>query len=148
MPIPDPEIGIESCFVVEAAVGGGCPGAGGTSGCFSETIGNCVSGRPNPEMNGDGKLRNNIKKNMRFNKNMNKGFANRRGFRGDWALRVRNRHYCCSNHDHLWFKKPIGGNITEEQEGGVNGGERAATPMAPMDSPAMALNRSKGEPVR
>ncbi|KAI3752614.1 hypothetical protein L2E82_24649 [Cichorium intybus] len=56
---------------------------------------------------------------------------------------INNRHYCCSNHDHLWFKKPIGGKISEEQEGGVNA-ERAA---ASMDPPAMVLNRSKGEPV-
>ncbi|KAI3516847.1 hypothetical protein L1887_15931 [Cichorium endivia] len=60
---------------------------------------------------------------------------------------INDRHYCCSNHDHWWFKKPIGGKIAEAalsdaQEGGVDGGERAA---APMDPPAMALNRSKGE---
>ncbi|KAI3737480.1 hypothetical protein L2E82_27484 [Cichorium intybus] len=51
--------------------------------------------------------------------------------------------------DHRWFKKPIGGKIIEAalsdaQEGDVDGGERVA---APMDPPAMALNRSKGEPV-
>ncbi|KAI3787705.1 hypothetical protein L2E82_00055 [Cichorium intybus] len=157
MPVPDPEIGIESCFVVEAVVGGGCPGAGGTSGCFSETIGNCMRFKTK-------KSKKIIDDNYTWNSKFmscKSGFANRRGFRGDWTLRVRNRHYCCSNHDHLWFKKPIGGNITEEQEGGVNGEERAAAPMEQeggvngrdraatlMDLLAMALNRSKGEPVR
>ncbi|KAI3525286.1 hypothetical protein L1887_03967 [Cichorium endivia] len=58
-----------------------------------------------------------------------------RSFRNEiWSQRMRE-------------KKPFGEKIAEEQEGCVNGGERAAAPMAPMDPPAMALNRSKGEPV-